>query len=38
VLKLHCRHLFHEGCLGPWLTKSLTCPMCKAEVHPISAD
>jgi hypothetical protein len=32
VLKLHCRHLFHEGCLGPWLTKSLTCPLCKAEV------
>jgi hypothetical protein len=32
VLKLPCRHIFHEGCLGPWFTKSLTCPMCKFEV------
>merc|ERR1719326_1470613 len=32
VLKLPCRHLFHEGCLGPWFTKSLTCPICKQEV------
>jgi len=34
VLKLPCRHLFHEGCLGPWFTKSLTCPLCKQEVTP----
>lgn len=34
VLKLPCRHLFHEGCLGPWFTRSLTCPLCKQEVAP----
>lgn len=32
LLKLPCRHLFHEGCLGPWFTRSLTCPLCKQEV------
>jgi len=32
VLLLNCRHVFHEGCLSPWLVKSLTCPMCKGDL------
>ena len=30
-----CGHVFHLGCLRPWLTTaSATCPVCRAEVLP----
>lgn len=29
VLRPSCGHFFHEACLGPWLTKSLLCPVCR---------
>lgn len=32
VLLVSCGHAFHEGCLGPWLMKSLNCPMCMREI------
>jgi len=32
VLKLSCAHLFHEGCIGPWFARSLSCPLCQKEV------
>jgi len=32
VLMLSCAHLFHEGCIGPWFVKSLSCPLCQKEV------
>jgi len=38
VLELHCRHVFHEACLGPWLVKSLTCPMCKRDLSQTATD
>src|ERR1700733_11777901 len=24
-----CRHAFHDKCLGRWLIRSKTCPMCR---------
>ena len=25
---LKCAHRFHPGCIGPWLAKNATCPVC----------
>lgn len=30
--RLACNHTFHVGCIDAWLTKSRTCPMCRAAV------
>jgi len=32
ILQLPCSHIFHEGCLGPWLVRSLLCPLCKQDL------
>lgn len=32
VLTLRCGHIFHEHCLGPWLVRSLLCPICKRDL------
>ncbi|XP_026887181.2 RING finger protein 150 isoform X2 [Electrophorus electricus] len=29
---LPCRHLFHKGCVDPWLVDHRTCPMCKMNI------
>ena len=31
-IPLMCKHNFHTACLGTWLEKKNTCPMCAAEV------
>ena len=34
-----CGHVFHLGCLRPWLTTaSATCPVCRAEVLPAGGN
>lgn len=33
VFNLACGHLFHHGCLNPWLINHDTCPMCREKVN-----
>lgn len=32
VCELPCRHLFHWGCILPWLRKRDTCPCCRGRL------
>ena len=29
---LKCKHVFHDGCLLPWLEKHSQCPNCREEL------
>lgn len=29
-----CQHQFHAHCIDPWLSKSFTCPTCRAPFRP----
>jgi len=31
--KLKCDHIFHKGCLEPWLNKNNKCPICRAIIN-----
>ena len=28
-----CRHVFHDRCLGHWLSRSRTCPLCRVPLN-----
>lgn len=33
-VRLDCTHVFCEACIGEWLERDRTCPMCRASVRP----
>ena len=30
--RLPCNHMFHVGCIDPWISRMNTCPVCRAEI------
>jgi hypothetical protein len=38
VMMLPCCHSFHLKCIGKWLDKNNTCPLCREVVYESSED
>lgn len=39
VIRLpRCGHVFHSGCIRPWLKNTATCPVCRADIDTTAAD
>jgi len=32
IVRLPCKHQFHRKCISQWLTKAVSCPLCKMSV------
>jgi hypothetical protein len=32
-----CRHLFHQECIEKSMRRTSTCPLCRADIEPLSA-
>ncbi|CAN1138358.1 E3 ubiquitin-protein ligase RING1-like [Linum perenne] len=32
VIRLECKHVFHESCLVPWIRNSNCCPLCRFQI------
>lgn len=33
-----CRHVFHENCLHPWISRSTSCPYCRCDLQEQDLD
>ncbi|EME80100.1 uncharacterized protein MYCFIDRAFT_198424 [Pseudocercospora fijiensis CIRAD86] len=38
IVRLSCRHLGHEDCLGCWLKDQNTCPKCRRRIEEMAAN
>ncbi|CAN1150222.1 E3 ubiquitin-protein ligase SGR9, amyloplastic [Linum perenne] len=32
VIRLECKHFFHESCFVPWIRNSNCCPLCRFQI------
>lgn len=32
-ISLSCNHIYHKGCIGEWVIKNNTCPLCRQNLN-----